>query len=141
MADICSASSEGPIMRRAAFLFAVSLGIVLCTPSAIAHSVAADFTLSSEELAQVPIVRGLTGAEKLLLARSFSGEREQVLDNSSYAAAWRLTEWVEVFLRELAVVCEPRLAAVLVWLFGLSVSLWRWSAPGSQAETQEEAKE
>lgn len=85
----------------------------------------------------MPIVRGLTGAEKVLLARSFGGERDQVLDKSSYAAAWRLTEWVEVLARELAAFWEPRLGAVLIWLFGLSVWLWRWSRPGANAETEE----
>jgi hypothetical protein len=137
VADIRSARSEGQIMRRALLLSAVSLVAIFCAPGAIAHSVAADFNLSSEELAQVPIVRGLTGAEKLLLTRSFGGESDQALDNSSYAAAWRLTEWVEVLARELAAFWEPRLGAVLIWLFGLGVWLWRWSRPGAHAETDE----
>lgn len=124
-------------MRPALLAPAALLAATLCMSGAIAHSETADFNLSSEALGQVPIIRGLTDTEKVLLARSFGSETDRTFDNSSYAAAWRLSEWVEAFARELAAFWEPRLVGVLLWLCGLGLSLWRWSRPVSKAETKD----
>lgn len=125
-------------MRRVAIALATLLAAALCTSGAIAHSEAAVFSLSSGELAQTPIIRGLTDTEKALLARSFDGQVEdQTLDDSAYAAAWRLSDWTEALAQTLAAFWDPRLIGVLFWLLGLGVTLWLWGRPVSKAEAEE----